>query len=108
MNLSADSIARLSAAMAANGVHSVRCVEDGDSALTFQIQREPLLSVDEVASFIGVNAATVRRWTRRRQLTAIRTPSGEYRYDRATLMADLRAWFQPAIPGGVSGKRRKA
>lgn len=49
-----------------------------------------LLTPGEVAAMFHVNRETVSRWRRAGMITAVRTPGGIHRYDRAEIEALLR------------------
>ncbi|PTL59369.1 MerR family transcriptional regulator [Paraconexibacter algicola] len=49
------------------------------------------LTVSAAAEYLGVSAATVRRWERSGDLVAYRTPGGQRRFDPADLDAFLAA-----------------
>lgn len=49
-----------------------------------------LLTAQEVAQRLSVHVESVRRWTRRGEIPAVRLPSGRYRY-RSQDVADLVA-----------------
>jgi excisionase family DNA binding protein len=47
------------------------------------------LTVFEAAELTGYSVSTLRRWDRLGQLKALRTPSGQYRYEKSELLASL-------------------
>lgn len=46
---------------------------------------DKLLTVDEVASYLGVRPETVRNWIRDKSITAVRLPKGVYRIRKSEL-----------------------
>ncbi len=52
---------------------------------------EYLLTPDEVAGLLGVNAETIRDWADRGKLTVVRTPGGQARYRHTEVMMHVAA-----------------
>ena len=49
-------------------------------------QYDDYLTIAQAAAYVGVSAATLRRWDKDEKLTAVRRPGSQYRYYR---IADL-------------------
>lgn len=52
-----------------------------------------LLSVGKAAALLGVSLDTVRRWTDKGALHAVRTPGGQRRYRQAEVLALRETMF---------------
>lgn len=50
-----------------------------------------LLTAHEVAELLAVHVESVRRWTRQGDLSAVRLPSGRYRYRAEDVDALMRS-----------------
>ncbi len=53
------------------------------------------LNVSEAADFLGVSAASVRKWSDQGLVSVFRTPGGQRRYSPADLEAFLDSMRQP-------------
>lgn len=59
-----------------------------------------LLNVSQAANFLGVSAASVRKWSDAGLLLAYRTPGGQRRYSLAELEDFLWSMREPVIRRG--------
>ena len=57
-----------------------------------------LLSVGEAADFLGVSAASLRKWSDQGVLPVYRTPGRQRRYALEDLHAFIRSMREPAHP----------
>jgi excisionase family DNA binding protein len=60
----------------------------------------PLINVGKAAAYLGVSAASLRKWSDGGQVTFYRTPGGQRRYSRADLEEFIRSMRQPSRPAG--------
>jgi excisionase family DNA binding protein len=54
------------------------------------------LTVAQAAAYVGVSAATLRRWDKAGKLTAVRRPNSQYRYYRITDLQPFRLEYSAA------------
>ena len=67
-----------------------------------------MLTVAEAAEYLGVHAATVRRWADGGDLPAYRTPTNHRRFKVADLDKAIAAEQQPATPKPETGENGSA
>jgi excisionase family DNA binding protein len=58
----------------------------------------PLINVGKAAAYLGVSAASLRKWSDGGQVTFYRTPGGQRRYSRTDLEEFVRSMRQPSRP----------
>jgi len=66
------------------------------------------LNVSEAAGFLGVSAASVRKWSDQGLVPVFRTPGGQRRYSPADLEAFLDSMRQPTINHAIPRYGRNA
>ena len=66
------------------------------------------LNVSEAADFLGVSAASVRKWSDQGLVSVFRTPGGQRRYSPADLEAFLDSMRQPIINHAIPRYGRNA
>jgi excisionase family DNA binding protein len=66
------------------------------------------LNVSEAADFLGVSAASLRKWSDQGLVPVYRTPGGQRRYSPADLEEFLASMRQPAATSGVPRYGRNA
>jgi excisionase family DNA binding protein len=66
------------------------------------------LNVSEAADFLGVSAASLRKWSDQGLVPVYRTPGGQRRYSPADLEEFLDSMRQPAASGAVPRYGRNA
>jgi excisionase family DNA binding protein len=58
--------------------------------------RTRLLNVGQAAAYLGVSAASLRKWSNRGLVPVFRTPGGQRRYSTDDLDEFMRSMRQPA------------
>jgi len=58
--------------------------------------RNRLLNVGQAAAYLGVSAASLRKWSNQGLVPVFRTPGGQRRYDTHDLDEFMRSMRQPA------------
>jgi excisionase family DNA binding protein len=68
-------------------------------------ETSPFLNVGEAAAYLGVSAASLRKWSDDGFVPVYRTPGGQRRFSRRDLDEFMRSMRQPALSGvgSVSG-----
>jgi excisionase family DNA binding protein len=66
------------------------------------------LNVSEAADFLGVSAASLRKWSDQGLLPVYRTPGGQRRYSPTDLEEFLSSMRQPAATSAVPRYGRNA
>lgn len=66
------------------------------------------LNVSEAADFLGVSAASLRKWSDDGLVPVYRTPGGQRRFSAADLEVFLESMRQPAAPGPAPRYGRNA
>lgn len=66
------------------------------------------LNVSEAADFLGVSAASVRKWSDQGLVPVFRTPGGQRRYSPDDLVAFLESMRQPVATRAVPRFGRNA
>ena len=59
------------------------------------------LNVSEAADFLGVSAASLRKWSDEGLVPVYRTPGGQRRYEAGDLETYLESMRQPTAPRAV-------
>jgi excisionase family DNA binding protein len=67
-----------------------------------------LLNVGHAAAYLGVSAASLRKWSDQGIVPVYRTPGGQRRYSIADLDAFMDSMRQPAGGEALSGRRAVA
>ncbi len=62
-------------------------------------ERSRFLNVGEAAAYLGVSAASLRKWSNQGFVSVYRTPGGQRRFARRDLDDFMRAMRQPAAAG---------
>jgi DNA repair protein RadD len=66
------------------------------------------LNVSEAAGFLGVSAASLRKWSDQGLVPVYRTPGGQRRYEPSDLEGFLASMRQPSARPGVPRYGRNA
>lgn len=61
-------------------------------------ESQKLLNVSEAAGYLGVSAASLRKWSDRGLVPVYRTPGGQRRYSLNDLEEFIASMRQPAVP----------
>ena len=69
---------------------------------------QKFLNVSEAADFLGVSAASLRKWSDQGLVPVYRTPGGQRRYSPADLEDFLASMRQPAVGQAVPRYGRNA
>ena len=62
--------------------------------------RNRLLNVGQAAAYLGVSAASLRKWSNQGLVPVFRTPGGQRRYATSDLDEFMRSMRQPAAVNG--------
>ena len=67
--------------------------------------RSRLLNVGQAAAYLGVSAASLRKWSNQGLVPVYRTPGGQRRFDTADLDEFMRSMRQPSPANGARARR---
>jgi excisionase family DNA binding protein len=61
--------------------------------------RTRLLNVGQAAAYLGVSAASLRKWSNQGLVPVYRTPGGQRRFSTSDLDEFMRSMRQPSVDG---------
>ena len=73
-----------------------------------EITQHRFLNVSDAATYLGVSAASLRKWSDQGLVRVYRTPGGQRRYAPEDLEGFLASMRQPAVPQAVPRYGRSA
>jgi excisionase family DNA binding protein len=71
-------------------------------------ENEKLLSVGEAAEFLGVSAASLRKWSDQGLVPVYRTPGGQRRYSPAELQRFIESMRESPVGPNTADAARRA